>query len=104
MFNPVGNPKASKCVGLLVAVIWKLNDWPAVPFAVVALVMTGGGGETVIVIAWVPVPAAFVALNETLNVPVAPGVPVMAPVAVFTLRPAGKPLALKLVGELLAVI
>ena len=52
----------------------------------------------------VPVPAALVALNATLDVPAAVGVPEMTPVAVLTERPAGSPVALKLVGLLLAVI
>src|ERR1700730_11909359 len=52
----------------------------------------------------VPVPAAFVALNVTLDVPAVVGVPEMTPVAVLTESPAGNPVALKLVGLLLAVI
>jgi hypothetical protein len=59
---------------------------------------------TVTVSVAVPVPPAFVAPRVTLDVPVAEGVPVMRPVAVFTDKPVGKPVALKLVGELLAVI
>ena len=51
-----------------------------------------------------PVPALLVALTATLEVPVAVGVPEIRPVLVFTVRPAGKPVALKLVGELVAVI
>ena len=52
-----------------------------------------------------PVPPAFVALNVTLKVPAAPvGVPEIKPEAVFTARPAGNPVAPKLVGELVAVI
>lgn len=52
----------------------------------------------------VVVPPAFVAPIVTLEVPVAVGVPLIAPVLVLTLKPAGNPVALKLVGELLAVI
>ena len=51
-----------------------------------------------------PVPALFVALTVTLDVPPAVGVPEIKPVVVFTIRPAGKPEALKLVGEFVAVI
>ena len=51
-----------------------------------------------------PVPAALVALNVTLDVPAAVGVPETTPVAVLTESPAGNPVALKLVGLLLAVI
>jgi hypothetical protein len=51
-----------------------------------------------------PVPAALVAVNATLDVPDAEGVPEMTPVAVLTESPAGKFVALKLVGLLVAVI
>src|ERR1051325_4003161 len=51
-----------------------------------------------------PVPAELVALIETLKLPAAVGVPEMTPVVVLTDSPAGKPVALKLVGLLLAVI
>jgi len=37
----------------------------------------------------VPLPVAFVALTVKLNVPIAVGVPVMAPVVSFKLRPVG---------------
>ena len=53
----------------------------------------------------VPVPPAFVALIVTLvGPPAVVGVPEIAPVVVFTLKPAGSPLAPKLVGLLVAVI
>ena len=76
------------------------------PLAVNALVMAGGGAAVLIVKDNVadPVPAALVALNATLDVPAAVGVPEMTPVAVLTESPAGNPVALKLVGLLLAVI
>ena len=51
-----------------------------------------------------PVPPALVALMVTLEVPAAVGVPEINPVVVLTLKPAGSPVALKLVGLLLAVI
>ena len=51
-----------------------------------------------------PVPNEFVAPNVTMEVPVAVGVPEMSPVEEFTDRPAGSPVAEKLVGELEAVI
>ena len=77
---------------------------PNCPETVLALVITGG--PTVIVKASVadPVPAAFVALIVMLEDPTAVGVPVIAPVEVFTLSHPGKPVAAKLVGALLAVI
>jgi hypothetical protein len=40
----------------------------------------------------------------TVYVPAVVGVPEINPVLVFTLRPAGNPVALKLVGLLVAVI
>ena len=50
-----------------------------------------------------PVPPALVALMVTLYVPAVVGVPELKPVLVFTDRPAGSPVALKLVGLLVAV-
>ena len=52
----------------------------------------------------VPVPPPLVALKVILEVPATVSVPEIRPVNVFTLRPAGKPEAAKLVGELVAVI
>ena len=52
----------------------------------------------------VPVPPPFVAVNVTLNVPADKGVPEIRPVAVLTVIPVGNPVALKLVGPLVAVI
>ena len=66
--------------------------------------MTGPAGLTVKVNALVPVPLALVALNVTLKVPAAVGVPEIKPVGFLTESPAGKPVALKLVGLLEAVI
>ena len=51
-----------------------------------------------------PVPVALDALNATLDVPAAWGMPEMTPVDVLTESPGGSPVALKLVGLLLAVI
>jgi hypothetical protein len=58
----------------------------------------------VIVSVALPVPPALLALIVELKVPVALGVPLIAPVPAFTLRPAGKLLAEKLVGLLLAAM
>jgi hypothetical protein len=63
-----------------------------------------GTAVTVSVSVAVPVPALFVALSVIVETPAAAGVPEIRPVAVFTVRPAGRPVAPKLVGELLAVI
>jgi hypothetical protein len=52
----------------------------------------------------VPVPPALVALKETLEVPAVVGVPEMSPLEVLMDSPAGRPVALKLVGLLVAVI
>jgi hypothetical protein len=54
-------------------------------------------------VAW-PVPEALVAPRVTVEVVAAVGVPEISPVVELTDRPAGKPVALKLVGELEAVI
>ena len=51
-----------------------------------------------------PVPPALVALIVTLYVPAVVGVPEITPVVVFTVNPPGSPVALKLVGLLVAVI
>ena len=51
-----------------------------------------------------PVPAELVALIVTLKLPAAVGVPEMRPVVLLTDNPPGKPVALKLVGLLVAVI
>ncbi len=72
--------------------------------AVPALEITGVAGLAVKVNVLVPVPPALVALSVTLEVPAVVGVPEMSPVAVLIDRPAGNPVALKLVGLLEAVI
>jgi hypothetical protein len=51
-----------------------------------------------------PVPAEFDAERLTVEVPAADGVPDINPVDVFTVSPAGSPVAPKDVGLLLAVI
>ena len=51
--------------------------------------MIVGSAEITILRAFVPFPALLVALTVKLNVPVAVGVPVIAPVAVFKLNPVG---------------
>ncbi len=83
-----------------------MNALPTVPEAVLLLVMEVGlpAAATVSVSVKFPVPEALVAPRVTVLVPLALGVPVIAPVVVLTDNPAGKPLALKLVGLLLAVI
>ena len=66
--------------------------------------MTGFAGLMVRVKVALPVPPALVALMVTMYVPAVVGVPEINPVLVFTLRPAGNPVALKLVGPFVAVI
>ena len=72
--------------------------------AVVELVITGVAGLIVSDRVCVPVPPALVALKLTLEFPAVIGVPEMSPVTVSMDRPAGRPVALKLVGLLVAVI
>ena len=60
--------------------------------------------DMVIATANVPVPDAFVALTMAFVVPRVVDEPEMRPVMVFTVNPAGRPVAPKLVGPLLAVI
>jgi hypothetical protein len=50
------------------------------------------------------VPLALVANNVDALVPTADTVPVIAPVVVFTVRPLGSPVALKLVGVLVVAV
>jgi hypothetical protein len=57
-------------------------------------VVVGTGLLIVRVSVALPVPPALVALIVTLYVPVVVGVPEITPVVVFTLRPAGSPVAL----------
>jgi hypothetical protein len=66
--------------------------------------MTGGAGLMVKVNVALPVPPALLALIVTVYVPAVVGVPEITPVLVFTLKPTGNPVALKLVGLLVAVI
>lgn len=58
------------------------------------LVITGVGELMVTVRVAVPVPPVFVAPSDTEDMPVAEGVPEIAPVEVLMLKPAGKPEAL----------
>ena len=73
--------------------IWYEKALPTVPSAVPALVIAGAGGLIVRVSVAVPVPPAFVALNVTVAVPAAVGVPEINPVPLFTDSPAGNPVA-----------
>ena len=66
--------------------------------------MTGAGGLIVKVNVALPVPPELVALIVTVYVPAVVGVPEINPVLVSTVKPAGSPVALKLVGLLVAVI
>ena len=50
------------------------------------------------------VPPALLALMLTVKIPTPVDVPEINPVAVSTVKPAGNPVALKLVGLLVAVI
>jgi hypothetical protein len=55
--------------------------------------MTGFARVVVIVNGAVELPAEFVAVSVTLFVPVTVDLPVIKPVAVLTVSPAGRPLA-----------
>ena len=88
----------------MVAVIWYEKAAPTVPLAVAALVITGDAALIVKVRVAVPVPPLLVAVRVTFETPAVVGVPVIKPVPEFTERPAGSPVALRLVGLLVAVI
>ena len=77
---------------------------PTVPLAVPALVITGAGGLIVRVKTLLPLPPALVALRLMFEEPAVVGVPEIKPLVVLIERPAGKPVALKLVGLFVAVI
>ena len=70
----------------------------------VALVIDGAAVAIVSVSVALPLPVPFVALKVTFDVPAAAGVPEIKPVLVFTLKPVGRPVAPKLVGELVPAI
>ena len=76
--------------------------------AVKVEVMTGApaiGSDKLIVRVAVPVPVELVAERVTLKMPAATlGVPEMRPLVVLMERPPGRPVALKEVGELSALI
>ena len=74
------------------------------PPALSALLITGAAGAIVSARVAEPVPPPFVALSVTLDVPAALGVPEITPLVLFTVSPAGRPLASKLVGLFVAVI
>jgi hypothetical protein len=80
-------------VGAFVAVMEYEKALPTVPLALVVLVIAGGATAIVTVRVALPVPPAFVALSVTVEVPAAVGVPEITPVAVFTIRPVGNPVA-----------
>ena len=67
---------------------------PAMAQAGLIEVIVGIPAQIVITSVALPVPPALVALMVTLYVPAVVGVPEIKPVPVFTLKPAGKPVAL----------
>ena len=81
-----------------------MNAEQYVPEAAKPLVITGGVGRMVMVNVEEPVPPALMALMVAANVPLTVGMPEINPVDQFQPTPGGRPLALKLVGLLAAVI
>ena len=79
------------------AVNWKLPATPTVNVTVFALVIWGGLVTALIVMLkfWVALPTVFNAFTVPVNVPVAVGVPVIAP-ALLKVSPVGNPPALTL--------
>lgn len=74
-----------------------------VAVALAALLITGDNKPMLIVSVWLAVPVPFCAEIVAVNVPCAEGEPEINPVA-LALKPDGKPDALNVVGELVAVI
>ncbi len=72
-----------------------MKGWPTVAVAVAALVMTGGWNVMTKVSDSFPVPPSLIAEIVMLLVLAVVGFPEISPVAVFTLRLAGRPVALK---------
>ena len=72
--------------------------------AVAALVITGTRGLTVNNRVRIPIPQALLALIVMLLLPTVVGVPEMTPVSGLMLKPAGRPVAAKLVAALSAVM
>ena len=92
--SPGGKPVALKLIGVLDAIIWKLNATPTVPLAAVPLEITGASRAMVIVSGRAAlVPAPLIALTVALNVPCNVGVPEIRPVLLLSKRPAGNPVA-----------
>jgi hypothetical protein len=72
-----------------------VKDEPTVPFAVVALLMTGAGGFCIVISrVSVSLPPAFVVVNVTEVFPGVVGVPLITPVLVLIESPAGRGVAL----------
>ena len=97
-----GIPTADQLVGLLEAVIWRLKATPWVALALEGEMEEGFGPGVTLAIArlsaWLVTPPAFEAVIVQLLVPDAVGVPVMTPVAVTRLSPAGRRVSPKVIG------
>lgn len=63
-----------------------------------------GAGYTVKVSVWLPVPKGLMAESVIVLVPAVVGLPEITPVTELRLKPAGRPVAVNLVGALLAVM
>ena len=63
-----------------------------------------GAGYTVKVSVWLPVPKGLMAESVIVFVPAVVGLPEITPVTELRLKPAGRPVAVNLVGALLAVM
>ena len=75
--------------------IWYEKALPTVPLAEVGLVITGVPEPAMLIVrVALPVPLALVAPSVTVEVPAEVSVPEINPLAVFTDKPAGKPVAL----------
>ena len=95
MLNPGGRPLALTLAAGVPPVVYTLilNGCPALPVALVLLAITGpevGAGCTVIMRVAVVVPAEFVALSPTCDIPAAVGVPMIAPRLVSNVKPGAR--------------
>ena len=102
--RPAGRPLAAKVPGSLEAERFSLRAVPTTAVALASGVSTGGIWAMTSSRFAAPVPPAFAAPRTTVNVPDCRGIPLMSRFKELNSRPWGSPVALKVVGLLVAEI